>query len=184
MFQEEEDQGSARLVTKDRQSGSTRSSSGSSWGMDNKWLAVGAAAAATAGAALFARSRKSSSEEFELKLQTDENIRLISSSKVEGTPVVGRDGERLGKIENFMVDKYSGRVAYAVLSFGGTFGFGESLFPLPWSFLRYDVQKDGYVLNLTKEQLSRAPKFKPSETPEFSAGYRRTIANAYGPYRR
>ena len=180
MFQEEKDEGSARLVTRDRQNRST-SSNGSSWGVDNKWLAVGAAAAATAGAALFARSRKSSSDEFELKLQTDENIRLISSSKVEGTPVVGRDGERLGTIENFMVDKYSGRVAYAVLSFGGTLGFGESLFPLPWSFLRYDVNKDGYVLNLTKDQLSRAPKFKPSETPEFSADYRRSIASAYRP---
>lgn len=185
MFQEE-DEGSARLVTKRRQSRSSKSENGSGWGLGGKWtgIAVGAAAAATAGAALFARSRKSSSDEFELQLQTDENIRLISSSKVEGTPVVGRDGERLGKIENFMVDKYSGRVAYAVLSFGGTFGFGESLFPLPWSYLTYDESKDGYVLNLTKEQLSKAPKFEPSKAPEFSADYRRSIARAYRPYAR
>lgn len=184
MFQEEEDQGSASLVTKRPQSRSTSSENGGGWGLNSKWtgIAVGAAAAATAGAALFARSRKSSSDEFELQLQTDENIRLISSSKVEGTPVIGRDGERLGKIENFMVDKYSGRVAYAVLSFGGTFGFGESLFPLPWSYLTYDVRKDGYVLNLTKEQLAKAPKFKPSEAPEFSADYRRSIARAYRPF--
>lgn len=182
MFQEEEDHGSARLVTRDRQSRSTSSSNGGIGGLDNKWLAIGAAAAATAGAALFARSRRSSSDDYELQLQTDESIRLISSSKVEGTPVVGRDGEKLGKIENFMVDKYSGRVAYAVMTFGGTFGFGQSLFPLPWSLLTYDVDKDGYVLNLTKEQLSKAPKFEESDAPEFSADYRRGIARAYRPY--
>jgi hypothetical protein len=79
-----------------------------------------------------------------------------------------------------MVDKYSGRVAYAVLSFGGTFGFGESLFPLPWSLLNYDEAQDGYVLDITKEQLANAPKFKPSEAPEFSAEYRRSLAQAYG----
>jgi hypothetical protein len=83
-----------------------------------------------------------------------------------------------------MVDKYTGRVAYAVLSFGGTLGLGESLLPLPWSFLRYDEAKDGYVLNLTKEQLAQAPKFKPSEAPEFSPEYRRNLAEAYRPFSR
>ena len=186
MFQEEEDRGATSLVSDRRQGRSDSPANSSGWNLGGKWtgLAFGAAALGTAGAALFARNRKSSSEEFELQLQTDENIRLISSSKVEGTPVIGRNGERLGTIDNFMVDKYSGRVAYAVLSFGGTFGFGESLFPLPWSLLTYDVRKDGYVLNLTKEQLSNAPKFKPSESPEFSAEYRRSIARAYGPSER
>jgi hypothetical protein len=179
MFREEEDHGSANLVTERTTRRSPPTSS--SWRPDPKWsgIAVGAAALATAaGAAMFARSRKASSDEFELRLQTDENIRLISS-KVEGTPVIGRNGEHLGNIENFMVDKYSGRVAYAVLSFGGTLGFGESLFPLPWSFLTYDEARNGYVLNLTKEQLANAPKFKPSEAPEFSRDYRRNIARAY-----
>ena len=143
-------------------------------------LAVGAAAVATAaGAALFARSRKQPSNQFEIQLQTDESIRLISSSKVEGTSVVGLDGERLGRIENFMVDKYSGRVAYAVLSFGGTFGIGESLFPLPWSYLNYDPAKDGYILNLTKEQLAEAPRFTASQEPEFDVQYRRGLAQMY-----
>jgi hypothetical protein len=144
-------------------------------------LAIGVAAiAAAGGAALFAKRRPSESEDFELRLQTDESLRLISSAKVEGTPVVGRDGEHLGKIESFMVDKYTGRVAYAVLSFGGTFGFGEQLFPLPWSILTYDEDKDGYVLNLSKEQLERAPKFTRSDAPEFDADYRLSVARAYG----
>nr|WP_268893601.1 PRC-barrel domain-containing protein [Sphingomonas sp. T1] len=104
----------------------------------------------------------------------------MSSSKVEGTPVVGRNGEHLGKIDSFMVDKYSGRVAYAVMSFGGTMGFGEALFPLPWSYLDYHVTKDGYVLNISKQQLATAPKFKPSEVPEFTASYRQGVAHFYG----
>jgi hypothetical protein len=135
----------------------------------------GVLAASTIGAALLARGRKSETQKFELQLQTDENIRLISSKKVEGTPVVGRDGERLGQIDSFMVDKYSGRVAYAVLAFGGAMGLGESLLPFPWSYLTYDEAKNGYSLNLTSEQLKNAPKFKPSDAPEFDLGYRRNL---------
>jgi hypothetical protein len=135
----------------------------------------GVLAASAIGAAFLARGRKSESQEFELQLQTDENIRLISSKKVEGTPVVGRDGERLGQIDSFMVDKYSGRVAYAILAFGGVSGMGESLLPLPWSYLTYDEARKGYSLNLTSEQLKNAPKFKPSEAPEFDLGYRRNL---------
>lgn len=146
------------------------------------WNAIGlgvSALTATAGAVLLARRAVRSQDDFKLLLQTDENPRLISSSKVEGTPVIGLNGERLGKIESFMVDKYTGRVAYAVLSFGGPLGFGDSYFPLPWSALNYDVSKDGYVLNITKEQVARAPKFKASEAPEFDASYRRTVMSFY-----
>jgi hypothetical protein len=176
MFQEESD-GSERLVTK---GGSQRSTGGQGessvdWGT----IGLGAAAlGALAGAAFLARGG-GKKDEFELKLQTDENVRLISSTKVEGTPVVGRDGETLGKIDSFMVDKYSGRVAYAVMSFGGTMGFGQSLFPLPWSYLTYDTAKDGYVLGVTKEQLANAPRFAPSDAPEFSASYRRDLGSFY-----
>ena len=184
MFEEEKDEGSARLVTRGSSVSSSRSkdwqrSEGGKSGRNWTGIAAGAAAAAAtaAGAAFLARKKMSGPEK--IGLQTDENLLLISSAKVEGTPVVGRNGDRLGKIESFMVDKYTGRVAYAVLSFGGTFGLGESLFPLPWSLLDYDEKKDGYVLDLTKEQLEKAPKFKRSEAPEFDIQYRRDIAIAY-----
>jgi hypothetical protein len=62
---------------------------------------------------------------------TDETNRLIASSKVEGTAVYNRQGERLGSVYNFMVDKVSGQVAYAVMSFGGFLGIGDSYHPLP-----------------------------------------------------
>jgi len=173
------------LMFEEEQDGSSRSFG--SKGADRKtsrlnWNAIGLGVStltATAGAVLLARRSFRTQDDFELRLQTDENLRLISSSKVEGTPVVGRNGERLGKIESFMVDKYSGRVAYVVMSFGGTLGFGDSYFPLPWSYLNYDVSRDGYVLNITKEQVANAPKFKASDAPEFDTSYRNTVARFY-----
>jgi hypothetical protein len=144
--------------------------------------AVGVAAAA-AGAAKLMKSRSSGRDhdDFELRLETDENLRLISSKKVEGTPVVGRNGETLGTIQSFMVDKYTGRVAYAIMAFGGTAGFGASLFPLPWPLLEYDVEKDGYALDITKEQMSSAPRFEANNEPEFSPEYRRELLVFYRP---
>ena len=71
--------------------------------------------------------------------KTDETDRLIASNKVEGTAVYNRQGERLGSIYNFMVDKRSGQVEYAVMSFGGFLGIGENYYPLPWKALTYDT---------------------------------------------
>jgi len=182
LLQSDHDAGSRSLVA-DRGGNASRPARSSGPKSDTNWtgIAIGTAtlAAAGAAAAYFARGRKTDTQRFELQLQTDETLRLISSTKVEGTPVVGRNGEHLGRIESFMVDKYSGRVAYAVLSFGGTMGFGESLFPLPWSYLMYDVENDGYALDVTKEQLASLPTFKASDTPEFDAEYRRGLAQAY-----
>jgi len=163
---------------------STGASSGTDW---NK-LGIAAVALAGAGvaaaAALQQRKKRDtgqheSNKDYELRLSTDETVRLISSSKVEGTPVVGRDGEKLGTIQSFMVDKYTGRVAYAIMSFGGGLGVGASLFPLPWAMLDYDTSKDGYALDITKEQLADAPKFEANSEPEFDAGYRRRVLLFY-----
>lgn len=151
----------------------------------SKGLGIGAAAlgAAALGAAAFGASKmiknKDTSATTKLPLDNDENMRLISSAKVEGTKVLDRDGTSVGTIQSVMIDKYSGRVAYAILSFGGTFGFGATLFPLPWASLDYDIDKDGYVLALTKDQLAQAPKFEARDTPEFDAGYRQRILVFY-----
>ena len=69
------------------------------------------------------------------------------------------DGEKIGQIETLMLDKFSGHVSYAVLSFGGWFGMGEDHYPLPWARLKYNEKLGGYVVNLTKDQLDRAPKY-------------------------
>lgn len=143
--------------------------------------AVGVAAAAAGAAKLVQQRKERQQDDFQARLETDENVRLISSTKVEGTPVVGTNGEALGHIQGFMVDKYTGRVAYAVMKFGGTMGFGASLFPLPWPMLDYDVEKDGYALDVTKEQLADAPRFEANNEPEFSPEYRRTLITFYRP---
>ena len=98
-------------------------------------------------------------------LETDETAELIASSKVEGTAVYGRDGEKLGHIHNFMVGKRSGRVAYAVLSFGGMLGVGGSYYPLPWNQLTYDTGRGGYVVDLDKDRIKEAPSFGSSDDP-------------------
>jgi hypothetical protein len=148
-------------------------------------IGIGAAAvgvvAAAAGAAVLQKRKAGEEDDFELRLETDENVRLISSKKVEGTPVVGKNGESLGTIQSFMVDKYTGRVAYAGMSFGGTMGLSSSLFPLPWPVLEYDVEKDGYALDITKEQMADAPRFEPNNEPEFSPEYRKSLITFYRP---
>lgn len=145
-------------------------------------IGLGAAAVAIAATRLISSSRARNTR-YAFPLDTDENMRLISSRKVEGTHVVGRDGERLGTIDSFMVDKYSGRVAYAIMSYGGVMGVGSHLIPLPWSSLTYDVEADGYVVNLTKEDLAEAPRFEASAEPEFDETYRQRILVFYRPAR-
>ena len=90
---------------------------------------------------------------------TDETDRLIASNKVEGTAVYNRQDERLGSVYNFMVDKRTGKVEYAVLSFGGFLGIGDDYYPLPWKALNYDTRLEGYVVDLDKNRLREAPHY-------------------------
>ena len=114
---------------------------------------------------------------------TDETDRLIASNKVEGTAVYNRLGERLGSIYNFMVDKRSGQVEYAVLSFGGFLGIGENYYPLPWKALTYDTSQGGYVVDLDKDRLRDAPNYAASDNPDWrDPDYGRRIDEYYGPF--
>jgi hypothetical protein len=114
---------------------------------------------------------------------TDETDRLIASDKVEGTAVYNRQGERLGSIYNFMVDKRSGQVEYAVMSFGGFLGIGDSYHPLPWKALTYDTSQGGYVVDLDKDRLQGAPSYSGSEAPDWSdPSFGRRIDDYYGPF--
>jgi sporulation protein YlmC with PRC-barrel domain len=103
------------------------------------------------------------------RVATDETKRLIASDKVEGTAVYNCAGERLGEVYNFMVDKYSGRVAYAVMSFGGLLGIGEKYHPLPWKVLTYDTGLGGYVVDMDEETLRGAPRFDRDEVPAWGS---------------
>ena len=88
---------------------------------------------------------------------------LIGSDRVEGTDVYNSNGDRVGTIERVMIDKISGKVAYAVMSFGGFLGLGSNYYPLPWSLLTYDVRLGGYEVSVTEDQLRKAPKFRRDE---------------------
>lgn len=111
---------------------------------------------------------------------THETDRLIASNKVEGTAVYNRDREKLGSIYNFMVDKRSGQVEYAVLQFGGLFGIGSDHYPLPWSVLTYDVDQAGYIVNLDKSVLEQAPRYASESEPRFDRDYGRHVYDYYG----
>lgn len=82
---------------------------------------------------------------------------LIAGGKVSGTEVYSLEDEHIGRIEDVMLDKATGRVVYAVLSFGGFMGLGSKHYPLPWDMLRYNTTLGGYVVKLNKARLDRAP---------------------------
>ena len=106
--------------------------------------------------------------------------RLIASNRVEGTAVYNREGEKLGRIENFMVDKVSGRSEYAVMSFGGFLGIGDDQYPIPWSKLTYDTEQGGYVVDLDRDKLTNGPKYRAGEEPGFDRDYDRRVHDYYG----
>jgi sporulation protein YlmC with PRC-barrel domain len=106
---------------------------------------------------------------------------LIAASKVKGTSVYNSAGESLGSIDDVMVDKRSGRVNYAVMSFGGFLGMGEKFHPLPWDQLTYSEKHRGYVVNLDKNVLEGAPAYGMSDAPDWtSPAYTDRIDNYYG----
>ena len=81
---------------------------------------------------------------------------LIGSDKVEGTNVY----RSIGEIDRVMIDKITGKVAYAVMSFGGFLGMGEDYYPVPWPMLTYDTNLGGYRVGLTRDLLDKAPRYK------------------------
>jgi len=107
---------------------------------------------------------------------------IISSDKVEGTAVYNSSGDKLGSIDDLMIDKISGQVRYAALEFGGFLGMGTDRYPIPWKLLKYSEQYDGYVVPLNKEALERAPKYPEDRPPVFDRTYGSTIDTYYTKY--
>ena len=105
---------------------------------------------------------------------------MISSDKVEGTSVYNGAGDKLGSIDDLMIDKRSGQVRYAVMKFGGFLGIDTDRYPIPWNMLKYDTRFDGDVVPVDKAQLEKAPRYSPNETPEYSDEYGRKVHDHYG----
>jgi sporulation protein YlmC with PRC-barrel domain len=114
-------------------------------------------------------------------LATVETSRLISSTKVHGTAVYSREGERLGTINSVMIDKRSGQVEYVVVGFGGLFGLGGEHHPLPWQVLTYEPTRRGYVAHLSKEALGKAPSYTDDEEETlYDPAFERALYSYYG----
>ena len=93
---------------------------------------------------------------------------VMAAETLAGDSVVNRDGEDLGTLEHIMIDVRSGRVAYAVLSFGGFLGMGDKLFAIPWSALRIDPPNHRFILDVDKETLKNAPGFDKDHWPSMA----------------
>lgn len=108
---------------------------------------------------------------------------LISAQRVNGSDVFNQSYEKIGQIEDVAIDKITGKVAYAILSFGGFLGLGGKHQPLPWSVLNYDADHGGYVVPITEEFLALAPKLDVSELSGWDDSPQRDALHAYyAPY--
>jgi hypothetical protein len=109
-----------------------------------------------------------------------ETTTLIAADKVAGTPVYNIQGESIGEIDDVMIDKVSGKVAYAVMSFGGFLGMGENYHPLPWSILKYDPARGGYVVDVANDVLRGSPAYGVDSDPLGDRTYDEKIYGYYG----
>src|SRR2546423_154458 len=109
---------------------------------------------------------------------------LIESDRVEGTAVYDLQGNKIGSIKRLMIEKISGRVAYAVMSFGGFLGVGTDEHAIPWNKLTYDTRLGGYRSDITEQQLRGAPEFSRDRTYDWTDRSReRELHDYYGaPY--
>lgn len=107
--------------------------------------------------------------------------RVLSCSSLAGDRVRNTAGEDLGKIEEIMIDIPSGRVAYAVLSFGGFLGLGNKLFAIPWDAFTVDEAEKEFVLNVDRKALENAPGFDKDNWPDMAdPDFARQVYGYYG----
>lgn len=92
----------------------------------------------------------------------------LSASTLIGDSVMNSAGEELGSIKDIMLDLDSGRIAYAVLSFGGFLGLGDKLFAVPWNALQLDAPNHSFILNVDKQTLQNANGFDEGDWPDMA----------------
>ena len=112
-----------------------------------------------------------------MNAETDPNTLLVSA-KVDGLDVRSRDGDRVGHVSAFMVDKRDGRTTYAVLSLGGFLGMGKSFYPLPFALMAYDAVDDVYVVTVDRRLLEGGPSWA-ANAPEFNQAYADRVSSYY-----
>lgn len=112
--------------------------------------------------------------------------RLILASRVNGTPVFNQAADKIGHVDDLSIEKSSGRVIYAIMSFGGFLGIGEKFHPIPWSMLTYDLERAGFAVPLDKAALEGAPHYDRAELATLGGATPQSIDarifEYYGPY--
>ena len=93
---------------------------------------------------------------------------LMCASTLTGNDVYNLKGEDLGDVKEFMLDTRTGRVAYAVLSFGGFLGLGDKLFAVPFNALKLDIVNKRFTLDVEKSRLENAPGFNKDSWPNMA----------------
>lgn len=94
---------------------------------------------------------------------TSGHTTAILASRVQGSNVYNMNREKIGSVEDLVLDKTSNEIMFAVLGFGGLFGVGEKYFPIPWSKLDYDPETGGYVIAVSRDVLEAAPSYALSD---------------------
>jgi len=107
----------------------------------------------------------------------------ILASKVKGTAVYNASGDRIGTVEDVVLDKQSNQILFAALGFGGVLGMGEKYYPVPWSMLDYDEDKGGYVVPLEKDKLKDAPSYALKDLASHDGGIGAIRETSYDYYK-
>lgn len=111
-------------------------------------------------------------------MDTATHVRTLSVSTLMNEPVYNMQREKIGKIEDYMLDLDRGCVEYAVLSFGGFLGIGEKLFAIPWQSMTLDTENHAWMVDVSEERLDRAPGFDRDHWPDMGeASYRDSISS-------
>ena len=106
---------------------------------------------------------------------------LIAARQVQGTTVFNTASEKLGSVNDVMIDKGTGRIAYAILSFGGFLGIGDRYYPLPWEKLSYNTELGGYVVDIDRDVLEGAPSYTDEATASWNdEAWSRNVYSYYG----
>ncbi len=107
--------------------------------------------------------------------------RLIAASEIRGTSVYNTAGEKLGTVQDVLIDKGTGKAEYAIMGFGGFLGLGSRHYPLPWHTLTYEKDRGGYVVDVDRSLLEGAPSYDPEDISAWEdPTYGRQLHDYYG----
>lgn len=107
------------------------------------------------------------------------SLRLITATINGALVAFSRDGSKLGTVERLVIDMFSGKTEYAVLSFGGFLGLGQKYHPIPFSYLRVSTDGAGYIVDVDKTLIDGSPSYRVDDAPAFDEGYGQRITSYY-----